>query len=96
MHVAVPTVLHFNAVVSSSCHRLDYLYAHPEAVPSLEGAASQINQLKREQGVWKVFLTSDAPAKGTYVEGVTGSGSRGLQLTRIRTYYHENQVKMAL
>ena len=45
--------------------RQDYIRAHPDNVPSLQGAASQINKLKREEGIDVVFLSSDAPFTGT-------------------------------
>ena len=51
-------------VYVTSSPRLDYLYAHPGAVPSLEGAANQINRLKTELGLEQVFLSSDAPVEG--------------------------------
>ena len=34
------------------------------AVPSLEGAANQLNSLKKELGLQKVFLSTDAPNNG--------------------------------
>lgn len=49
----------------STC-RQDYLYAHKGVVPSLEGAASQLNILKKERGLRTVFLASDAPLDGEY------------------------------
>lgn len=48
-------------------YRQDYLYAHKDAVPSLEGAASQLNTLKTELGLEAVFLASDAPLEGKYM-----------------------------
>ena len=44
--------------------RKDYIRAHPDNVPSLQGAASQINKLKHEEGIDVVFLSSDAPFTG--------------------------------
>ena len=46
--------------------RRDYIHAHPDVVPSLVGLANQINHLKSEVGLEKVFLASDAPEKGTH------------------------------
>lgn len=58
----------------STC-REDYLYAHSGAVPSLEGAASQLNILKKEQGLRSVFLATDAPLEGKYIHTQVGGGS---------------------
>ena len=41
------------------------LSMHPGAIPSLAGAANQINILKKELKLEKVFLASDAPKHGT-------------------------------
>ena len=43
------------------------MYAHKDVVPSLEGAASQMNALKKELGLSVVFLASDAPLEGVCV-----------------------------
>lgn len=46
--------------------RQDYLYAHKDVVPSLEGAASQLNTLKKELRLERVFLASDASLEGKW------------------------------
>ena len=50
--------------ISVHLRRNDYVHAHPDLVPSLPGAASQINKLKEERGTHAVFLASDAPLTG--------------------------------
>ena len=44
--------------------RRDYLHARPGMIPSLEGAAHQINKLKSELGLDQVFLATDASKEG--------------------------------
>ena len=44
--------------------RADYHYARPDQIPSIEGAAQQLNKLKQETGLDHVFLASDASEKG--------------------------------
>ena len=44
--------------------RQDYQRSKPNIVPSLEGAASQIKQLKKEQKLDDVFICTDAPESG--------------------------------
>lgn len=73
----------FTVVYTLSCvstYRQDYLYAHSGAVPSLEGAASQLNTLKKEQSLRSVFLSTDAPLEGKY----THSGMLSLSLFSLR------------
>ena len=45
--------------------RRDYIQVRPGMVPSLEGAANQINRLKMELGLEKVFVATDATKEGT-------------------------------
>ena len=44
--------------------RRDYIQVRPGMVPSLEGAANQINRLKLELGLDKVFVATDATIEG--------------------------------
>ena len=44
--------------------RQDYQRSKPSIVPSLEGAAAQIKQLKKEQKLDNVFICTDAPESG--------------------------------
>lgn len=50
--------------LSVHLRRKDYLGAHYDLVPSLEGAAAQIRQLMKEEGLRVVFLSTDAPTHG--------------------------------
>jgi peptide-O-fucosyltransferase len=52
--------------ISIHLRRQDYLYAHKDVVPSLEGAASQLNTLKKELGLETVFLASDSSVDGQW------------------------------
>ena len=52
--------------ISVHLRRADYLRAHPDLVPSLEGVASQIQQIIKEQSISKIFLSSDAPIEGSF------------------------------
>jgi len=54
--------------LAAHLRRADYLYARPDQVPSIEGAAQQLNKLKKETGLDHVFLASDASEKGKYDE----------------------------
>ena len=62
-HLVTSTSIHLSLVVC----RADYLHAHKDVVPSLKGAASQMNTLKKELGLSVVFLASDAPLEGLCV-----------------------------
>ena len=44
--------------------RRDYVQVRPGMVPSLEGVANQINRLKLELGLEKVFVATDATIEG--------------------------------
>ena len=46
--------------------RRDYVQVRPGMVPSLEGVANQINRLKLELGLEKVFVATDATIEGMY------------------------------
>ena len=50
------------SVVNQACNNM--LSMHPGEVPSLAGAANQINILKKELKLEKVFLATDAPEDG--------------------------------
>ena len=52
--------------ISVHLRRADYMRAHPDLVPSLEGVASQIQQIVAEQSVSKIFLATDASIQGVY------------------------------
>ena len=51
--------------LSVHLRRRDYVHSHSDLVPSLRGAARQLNQLKEEEGLEVVFLASDAPLSGS-------------------------------
>lgn len=44
--------------------RADFLYAHPEKVPSLDGVVKQIKKLLKKHELEKVFLATDTETKG--------------------------------
>lgn len=44
--------------------RADFLYAHPERVPSLDGFVKQIKKLLKKHKLKKVFLATDTDSKG--------------------------------
>lgn len=44
--------------------RADYRYSRPNDIPSIEGAAQQLNKIKKETGLKHVFLASDANKEG--------------------------------
>lgn len=44
--------------------RADFLYAHPEKVPSLDGFVKQIKKLLKKHKLEKVFLATDTETKG--------------------------------
>ena len=46
--------------------RRDYLVAHGDVVPSLVGAALQVNRLKSLLNISHVFLATDAPRSGDH------------------------------
>ena len=44
--------------------RTDFLYAHPDGVPSLDNAIKQIKEILDKQKLDKVFLATDADKEG--------------------------------
>ncbi|KAK3713863.1 hypothetical protein QZH41_010916, partial [Actinostola sp. cb2023] len=48
--------------------RADFLYAHPEKVPSLDGVVKQIKKLLKRHKLKKVFLATDADGKVTIAD----------------------------
>ena len=57
--------------------RRDYLVAHGDVVPSLEGVARQVNRLRSLLNIRHVFLATDAPRSGDHGGGAYVSGDRG-------------------
>lgn len=45
--------------------RKDFLYGHKNSVPTLDGAAMQIDRACERLGLETVFVATDAPEKGT-------------------------------
>ena len=53
--------------------RRDYLVAHGDVVPSLEGVARQVNRLRSLLNIRHVFLATDAPRSGDHGGGASKS-----------------------
>ena len=51
--------------------RRDYLVAHGDVVPSLQGVARQVNRMRSFLNISHVFLATDAPRSGDF-EGMSG------------------------
>ena len=64
--------------------RADYHYARPNDIPSIEGAAQQLNKLKKETGLKDVFLASDADKKGLHI------------ILRVTEYYSYHSIERKL
>lgn len=47
--------------------RADFLYAHPDAVPSLDNAVKQIKEILKKEKLEMVFLATDADKEGDSV-----------------------------
>jgi peptide-O-fucosyltransferase len=46
--------------------RADFLYAHPEKVPSLDSVVKQLKKLLKKHKLKKVFLATDTDEHGNY------------------------------
>ena len=47
--------------------RADFLYAHPDGVPSLDNAVKQVKEILRKENLEMVFLATDADKEGDFL-----------------------------